>query len=121
MSLPGAEPYATVESLPHRFLSTGFTSAHALTLKDIRRLYTDPDELMRYVTYLSACNIGLNLEIYRIARLEMLDEIEELELVLQHYAISWGLLSSNPAVTGETWSQWGLKLRMSGMDSNPDA
>ena len=26
----------------------------------------------------------------RISRLEHLDEIEELELVLEHYAISWG-------------------------------
>jgi len=26
----------------------------------------------------------------RIAQLEMLDEVEELDLVLAHYAVSWG-------------------------------
>lgn len=30
----------------------------------------------------------------RISKLEMLDEIEELELVLSHYAVSWGSTGS---------------------------
>jgi len=102
VSLPGAEHFTTIESLPHRFLSTGFTSAYALTLKDIRRSYTDSNELAR------------------IARLEMLDEIEELELVLQHYAISWGLLLSNPASAVDIWSQWALKSKMSDIQSDGD-
>jgi [phosphatase 2A protein]-leucine-carboxy methyltransferase len=39
----------------------------------------------------------------RVSRLEMLDEVEELDLVLGHYAVSWGML-------GTKWSDWGLKL-----------
>ena len=31
----------------------------------------------------------------RISKLEFLDEIEELDLVLAHYAITWGLFLGN--------------------------
>ena len=43
----------------------------------------------------------------------MLDEIEELELVLAHYAITWG--AKFPAKVAELkapWSQWGLTRKM---------
>ncbi|OJA08529.1 hypothetical protein AZE42_02449 [Rhizopogon vesiculosus] len=39
VSLPGAKPYPSLESLPARFLSRGFTSAKALTLRNIRSSY----------------------------------------------------------------------------------
>lgn len=39
----------------------------------------------------------------RVSRLEMLDEVEELELVLEHYAVSWGMRGK--------WGDWGLKAR----------
>jgi len=38
----------------------------------------------------------------RVSQLELLDEVEELELVLSHYAVSWG-------VTQEM--EWGLKKK----------
>jgi [phosphatase 2A protein]-leucine-carboxy methyltransferase len=44
-----------------------------LTLREIRSRYIGPQELQR------------------LRQLEMLDEVEELELVLDHYAISWGV------------------------------
>lgn len=47
VSLPGAVPYPTLESLPSRFLNLDYASAHALTLKDIRRTFIDPIELDR--------------------------------------------------------------------------
>ena len=47
-----------------------------------------------------------------ISSLEMLDEVEELDLVLEHYAMTWGLklptgqrLNSPP-----NWIEWGLKV-----------
>ncbi|KAJ3785969.1 leucine carboxyl methyltransferase [Lentinula aff. detonsa] len=91
VSLPGADPYATVESLPSRFLNLNYTSARALTLKDIRRNYIAPEEFVR------------------ISKLEMLDEVEELDLVLEHYAITWGLttLGSRSA----PWDDWGFKRK----------
>ncbi|KAI0302330.1 S-adenosyl-L-methionine-dependent methyltransferase [Multifurca ochricompacta] len=73
VSLPGAEPFPSLASLSRRFLSLGFTTAEALTLREIRRKYIEPQELQR------------------LSQLELLDEVEELELVLDHYAISWGL------------------------------
>ena len=38
----------------------------------------------------------------------MLDEVEELDLVLAHYAITWGLKVLGPSVSAP-WSKWGLK------------
>ena len=49
MSLPGAVPYPSVETLPRRFLDTGFTEARALTLKEIRKEYIGAKELDRFV------------------------------------------------------------------------
>ncbi|KAJ3760683.1 S-adenosyl-L-methionine-dependent methyltransferase [Lentinula raphanica] len=91
VSLPGADPYPNVESLPSRFLNLDYTSAHALTLKDIRRDYIGADELDR------------------ISKLEMLDEVEELDLVLEHYAITWGLTVSGKH--GAAWNEWGMRRR----------
>lgn len=48
VSLPGAEPYPTIESLPKRFLDNGFTTSRALNLREIRGSYIDPPELKRY-------------------------------------------------------------------------
>lgn len=42
----------------------------------------------------------------------MLDEIEELELVLDHYAVTWGVKLFNPAIEADArahWTSWGLK------------
>jgi [phosphatase 2A protein]-leucine-carboxy methyltransferase len=39
----------------------------------------------------------------------MLDEIEELNLVLEHYAITWGLKVTSRAATVSPWSEWGLR------------
>ncbi|KAI0653530.1 leucine carboxyl methyltransferase [Cubamyces menziesii] len=94
VSLPGAEPYPTFESLPNRFLKHGWEVAKALTLKDIRREYISQAELER------------------ISQLEMLDEIEELELVLAHYAITWGVkLPSNADGLKAQWREWSIKRK----------
>ncbi|KAI0724714.1 leucine carboxyl methyltransferase [Fomitopsis betulina] len=93
VSLPGVDPYPTKASLPPRFLKHGFTAAKALTLRDIRRLYIDPAERER------------------ISHLEMLDEIEELELVLEHYAITWGVkIPANGGALKADWAGWDLEV-----------
>lgn len=41
----------------------------------------------------------------------MLDELEELDLVLEHYAITWGIKvpSNNSLCQAKTnWNKWGL-------------
>lgn len=48
----------------------------------------------------------------------MLDETEELELVLAHYAISWGTLIPNPA-DKEVWSNWSLKEKEQSEEERP--
>ncbi|KAI0696686.1 leucine carboxyl methyltransferase [Cerioporus squamosus] len=94
VTLPGAKPYPTFDTLPNRFLQHGWDVARALTLKDIRREYIDPNELER------------------ISQLEMLDEIEELELVLAHYAITWGVkLPADSTELKAQWVNWGLKRK----------
>ncbi|KAJ7902865.1 S-adenosyl-L-methionine-dependent methyltransferase [Mycena olivaceomarginata] len=96
VSLPGAAPYPDAASLPGRFLNLGFTAAHALTLKEIRKSYIPPAELER------------------ISHLELVDELEELDLVLEHYAITWGLFvppSAAGSAAADGWSQWGLSAK----------
>ncbi|KAJ6491588.1 S-adenosyl-L-methionine-dependent methyltransferase [Mycena vulgaris] len=89
VSLPGAVPYPDAASLPGRFLNMGFTAARALTLKDIRKSYIS------------------HAELERISQLELVDEIEELDLVLEHYAITWGLFVPQ-STSAAMWGQWGL-------------
>lgn len=89
--LPGA--YPTLESLSTRFTDLGFTSAGAARLPDIRKSTIPPAELQR------------------IVKLEMLDEIEELDLTLNHYAITWAVKS--PQQVGVPWGDWGLDLNRS--------
>lgn len=47
---------------------------------------------------------------YRISHLELLDEVEELNLVLQHYAITWGANTFMPLAKLSPWETWGLKM-----------
>ena len=49
----------------------------------------------------------------RISHLEMLDEIEELELVLAHYAITWGAkLPPNATDLKAKWPEWSLRRKV---------
>ncbi|KAG9075658.1 carboxy methyl transferase for protein phosphatase 2A [Ceratobasidium sp. 370] len=99
IDLPGADAFPTLESQMDRFSSNGLPNANGRTLKDIRR-ENIPDS-----------------ELQRISRLEHLDEIEELELVLAHYAITWGY-SEDATITPDEANQrnltletWGLPIR----------
>ncbi|WWC69145.1 uncharacterized protein I206_103081 [Kwoniella pini CBS 10737] len=78
LSLPGSEPFPTPKSQADRFLNSNlgkgvFTSSQVKTLWQIREEIIDQEELQR------------------ISKLEILDEIEELKLVLEHYVIAWGV------------------------------
>ena len=42
----------------------------------------------------------------RIVKLEMLDELEELDLTLNHYAITWA--AKAPVDGSEAWGEWCL-------------
>ncbi|KAH8830399.1 S-adenosyl-L-methionine-dependent methyltransferase [Flagelloscypha sp. PMI_526] len=88
--LPGVVPYTSKASLPSRFINRGFSWAKALDLHEIRLKYVPQEESDR------------------ISTLEMLDEIEEMDLVLRHYAITWSLLQTDPS---EYWYRWGLPPR----------
>jgi [phosphatase 2A protein]-leucine-carboxy methyltransferase len=76
-------------------------------LKEIRKSYITSEELERYHGNAFLGTFSLT-PILRISRLEFLDETEELDLVLAHYAISWGLFLGNSDMC-ENWGQWGLK------------
>ena len=39
----------------------------------------------------------------------MLDEVEELDLVLAHYAVTWGLKLPSGQKPSSKWLEWGLK------------
>ncbi|KAG8717008.1 carboxy methyl transferase for protein phosphatase 2A [Ceratobasidium sp. 395] len=99
LDLPGVDTFPTLESQIARFSSNGLPDAKGRTLKDIRRENIPDSELLR------------------ISRLEHLDEIEELELVLAHYAITWGYsnssttLSNKPNQSDSKLEQWELPTR----------
>ena len=52
----------------------------------------------------------------------MLDEVEELDLVLAHYAVTWGLkLPSGQQLSSPSkWVEWGLKAPAYTDDSDSD-
>ena len=107
VALPRADPYPTRASLPPRFLRLGFSAAHALTLREIRADYTPRPELERcapspifhYIYIYIYSSIFIYFLIFAppdtnaksLSTLELLDEIEELDLVLAHYAITWSI------------------------------
>ncbi|KAG6335404.1 hypothetical protein ID866_3678 [Astraeus odoratus] len=94
VTLPGATPYPNPVSLPRRFTRHNFTFSKALTLRDIRESYISQSELAR------------------ISTLEMLDEVEELNLVLEHYAITWGVkLDGYSDSSNIPWDQWGMSRK----------
>jgi [phosphatase 2A protein]-leucine-carboxy methyltransferase len=84
---------------------------NAVTLRDIRKHHTDSTELERYGVPLWLSSFAMINQVIRISKIEMLDEIEELDLVLEHYAVTWGF--KLPDGDGETkhWNGWGLKKR----------
>ncbi|KAJ8696982.1 carboxy methyl transferase for protein phosphatase 2A [Pleurotus ostreatus] len=102
VSLPGAEPYPTMQSLPKRFLQHGFRASHALSLRELR-----------------ASHLGTT-ELERISKLEMLDEVEELELVLEHYAITWGAWIDGTGETKADWAGWGLNQAVAAQPVDSD-
>jgi hypothetical protein len=106
VSLPGAEPHPDLDSLSRRFLDLGFTTAQAVTLRETRRRYIEPQELQR------------------LSQLEMLDEVEELELVLDHYAISWGVKFpegwSHEGGAGGAWGLIAKEREQIGSDEDAD-
>lgn len=98
-----------------------------MTLRDFHRRYIGPAELERSVVFntLSVHDRGTEHadtthSFSRISNLEMLDEIEELELVLGHYAMTWGvkLFSAGDTSFKAAWNDWGVKQKDS-MDTGP--
>lgn len=84
IELPGVDDDPTTESLERRLQDSGLSMTHSITLKNARAACFSEDERRR------------------ISELEGLDEVEELDLVLSHYAISWG---SKDTVTWQLTSQ----------------
>lgn len=85
IELPGVTP--STAALEQRYLNTGFTTAKSRTLKEIRASHLSKPELDR------------------IAKLELVDEVEELDLVLEHYVIGWAFKWPSEAVHSlGTWS-----------------
>ncbi|GAA5912715.1 leucine carboxy methyltransferase [Sporobolomyces salmoneus] len=76
LSLPGSRSTPTLDSLSRRLESNGFLgSGNSLSIKQIRESIIPRDDLER------------------VNKIEQIDEVEELNLVLDHYAISWSHVS----------------------------
>jgi len=92
VQLLGVDTYPTLEAQNERYLQHHYTRSRSITLKVVRSHYIPISEQ------------------HRIASLEMLDEIEELDLVLDHYVLSWAVRVA-PDIDDETFYRavhWGL-------------
>ncbi|GAA5924146.1 hypothetical protein JCM1841_004586 [Sporobolomyces salmonicolor] len=80
LTLPGADSTPTLDSLTQRLRSNGFEGpAHTLSIKQIRSEGFIPAA-----------------ELERVNKIEQIDEVEELNLVLDHYAVTWGTVGAPP-------------------------
>ena len=68
--VPGFVQFPTTDAHKDRYLTTGWNEAHCISMLRAFNIFVSAEEK------------------YRIARLEMLDEIEEWELIMQHYAFT---------------------------------
>ncbi|WAQ84160.1 hypothetical protein PtA15_4A612 [Puccinia triticina] len=87
LSLAGFDYNCSVDSQIARFRAHGFTEIVSTDMKALRLESAGPaaadgQEQDQWSTRWSA-------ELARIRRLEFLDEVEELELILLHYSLSW--------------------------------
>ena len=93
-------------------------------MRQIRKDYIGVSELERCTSPLSSARLEASAHASdRIAKLEMLDEVEELELVLDHYAITWGVkLPHPPTADGNAggWESWGLVPASQGVMKEAD-
>jgi len=92
VQLLGVDTYPTLDAQNARYLQHNYTRARSITLKAVRSHYIPASEQ------------------HRIASLEMLDEVEELDLVLDHYVLSWAI-KIRPGVDDEIFRHavhWGL-------------
>ncbi|GAA5915756.1 hypothetical protein JCM6882_003846 [Rhodosporidiobolus microsporus] len=84
LSLPGASSTPTLSSLTERLERNGVKGeCGALSVKEIREGVVPADERER------------------VTKIEQIDEVEELNLVLSHYAVAWGNVSAAEGGTGE--------------------
>lgn len=93
LALPGADSTPTLDSLTDRFVAAGVKgSCGALSIKKIRDGVIPVEELER------------------VAKIEQIDEVEELNLVLEHYAVSWANVSPPPPSSSSS-AEIGLQTR----------
>jgi len=123
VSLPGVEPYPTLESLPQRFTRHDFTTSKALTLREVRKTLISYEDSQRWVERVTIIPVLAHLVPLSISLLEMLDEVEELDLVLAHYAVTWGLKlpSGRQPDPPSKWIEWGLKAPAYSGHPDPDS
>lgn len=87
LSLAGFESNGSVASQIGRLEEHGFTEIVSTDMKSLR-VGVAPAEQGRSG---EEWKTRWEPELERIRRLEFLDEVEELELILMHYAVSWGI------------------------------
>ncbi|KAG8934850.1 carboxy methyl transferase for protein phosphatase 2A [Tulasnella sp. 417] len=80
IDLPGVDDSSIKQTLESHLRNVGLGLASSMTLKEAR----------------NSCFPDVELE--RLSRLELLDEIEELDLVLGHYVVTWGSTNVTPDI-----------------------
>ncbi|KAK9899744.1 leucine carboxyl methyltransferase [Cystobasidium minutum MCA 4210] len=83
IKLLGVETNTTLQSVTERLQATGFRDADIRDVCKIRKEDLSKEEMER------------------LSRLEGLDEVEELDLLLSHYAIAWGFVQGTNGQLGK--------------------
>jgi [phosphatase 2A protein]-leucine-carboxy methyltransferase len=87
--LPTLTTYPGLDDQRARLHGYGFTAAKAADTLQIWRSWVDPEEKER------------------IARIEFLDEVEELELLLRHYCVAWAWRDGESDMFSKAWADVG--------------
>lgn len=96
IDLLGSPANMSLSRQVERLREIGFEKAFSRDVRQIRKKDIGTDEWQRYVPCVHS-NIGatyISIAYFwnhnSLTQLEMLDEIEELDLLLSHYSITWG-------------------------------
>lgn len=96
IELKGIHAYPNLEDQERRFMNLGWDGAKAVDIKTVHDRYLSRDDLNRweeFTLYREQQLVWQNHQ--RIARLEILDELEEWHLLAAHYCVAWAYKSAD--------------------------
>lgn len=95
IELKGLEAFPDLADQERRFMQLGWNGAKAVDINTIHDTYLEREDISRYIyngaaVKCNSCSFFIDLlGRCRMAKLEILDELEEWKLLAGHYCIAW--------------------------------